>query len=150
MKKVFLFAVILPLTGLAGASPDIRYDAKAWRTVQTCDVQTLSGSMADHVRQLVAVKFNFRGKKIRHLKPSWYECSIWQPVPDKKGKFSDVRVMVAKKDLNAFKSIPVDPTSGEAVLYGRVERDADANFLFVRLIGRNVTIDAAGNATVTW
>jgi hypothetical protein len=31
-----------------------------------------------------------------------------------------------------------------------VARDADANFFFVRLIGRKAIVDPAGNATVDW
>jgi hypothetical protein len=150
MKKTFLFATILSLACVAGAAPGIRYDAKTWRSVQTFDVQTLSHSMPAHVRQLVAVKFHFRGKDIHHLKPNWYECSIWQTLPGKRGKFADVRVMIAKKDLKAFKSIPVESTAPESVLYGRIEYDVRANFYFLRLIGRSVTVDAAGNANISW
>ncbi len=150
MKKLFLFAVIFSLAGVAGLLGQVRYDAKTWHGVQTYDVQTLSQSMAAHIRQLVAVKFNFRGKNIHHLKPNWYESSLWQPVPGKRGKFADVRVMIAKRDLKTFKSIPIESTGPETILYGRVERDPEANFFFVRLIGNSATLDAAGNATVTW
>jgi hypothetical protein len=150
MKRIFLVAAILPLVAAAGAAPGVRYDAKTWRSVQTYDVQTLSQSMPAHVRQLLAVKFNFRGKDIHHLKPNWYESSLWQTIPGKRGKFSDIRVMVAKKDLKAFKSIPIESTAPETILYGRVEYDVRANFYFIRLVGRNVIVDAAGNATVTW
>jgi hypothetical protein len=150
MKKLFLFAVIFSFAGVAGVFCQVRYDAKTWHSVQTYDVQTLSQSMAAHIRQLVAVKFNFRGKDIHHLKPNWYESSLWQPVPGKRGKFADVRVMIAKKDLDAFKSIPTKSTGPETILYGRVEHDPEANFFFVRLIGSSATLDGAGNATVTW
>src|ERR1700757_4832700 len=149
MTKGFLFGGFLLLAGTVSIFCDdaIRYDAETWRNVQTYDVQMLSGSMDAHIRQLVALKFNFRGKDIHHLKPNWYEGSLWQPVPGKKGKFVDVRVMVAKKDLIAFKSIPTEPTAPEMTVYGRVERDIEANFLFVRLVGRNAMVDGAGNAT---
>ena len=103
------------------------------------------------MRELVAVKFNFRGKDIHHLKPNWYESSIWQPDPKGKKGFTDVRVMVAKKDLEAFKSITTDSSSGEEItVYGRVLRDFDANFMFVQVMGRKATTDADGGATVSW
>src|SRR5947207_10275245 len=34
--------------------------------------------------------------------------------------------------------------------YGRVEYDGPSKFRFLRLVGRNATIDSAGNASVTW
>jgi hypothetical protein len=37
-----------------------------------------------------------------------------------------------------------------AVLYGRVERDVEANFIFVRPLGRPANADSFGNATITW
>ena len=151
MKRTFPCVTILVI-GAMNAFAGVRYDANTWRGVQTNDARTLSKDLASHTRQLVAVKFNFRGKDIRHLKPSWYQGSIWQTDPDKKGKFADVRVMVAKADLAAFKSLPTEAASfaPELVLYGRVERDAEVNFLFIRLVGRNATVDATGNATVSW
>src|SRR5947209_18206925 len=129
---------------------DVRYDAKVWRAVQTYDLNTLSKSLDAHNRELVAVKCNFRGKDIHHMKPNWYESSIWQSIPGERGKFAHVSVMVAKPDLAAFKSIPTDSSGTEITLYGRVERDVQANFTFVRLVGRNAIVDGAGNATVTW
>jgi len=59
--------------------------------------------------------------------------------------------MVAKKDLSAFKSIKTESGGDDFVLYGRVERDIEANFFYVRLIGRTASgPDAKGNATVVW
>ena len=153
MKKAFSLVVTFILIGPGNAfCAGVRYDAKTWREVQTYDVNALSKNLASHVRELVAVKFNFRGKDIHHLKPNWYESSIWQINPEQKGKFSDVRVMVSKADLSAFKSIPTEsaPSAPALVLYGRVQRDAEANFLFVGLVGRNATVDSAGNAVVSW
>jgi hypothetical protein len=83
------------------------------------------------------------------MKPNWYESSIWQPIPGQSGKFAHVSVMVAKKDLSAFKSIPENTSSSEITLYGRVECDVDSKFRFLRLVGRNATTDGARNATVT-
>jgi hypothetical protein len=150
MKRTINLVLIFTFCGVLGARSQIRYDAKTWRNVQTLDVQTLSKSMSSRVRQLVGIKCNFRGKDIHHMQPNWYESSIWAPSADKNGKFTDVRVMVAKKDLDAFKSLPIDSSGPEMTLYGRVERDVGANFFFVRLVGRNATVDSSGNAVVTW
>ncbi len=123
---------------------------KNWKGVETLDVATLKKNMADHVRKIVGIRFNSRGKDIHHMKPNWYESSIWQPNPDGKG-FVDVRVMVAKKDLAAFKAITTNAQSAEALtVYGEVLRDSEAKFLFVRLMGRNATVDAHGDAMVSW
>ena len=107
--------------------------------------------MGGHARDLVAVKFTFRGKDIHHLKPNWYESSIWQPDPNGRKGFSNMRVMVAKKDLDAFKSITTNAgAQDEMTVYGRVLRDFDSNFFFVQLLGRNLVTDPNGNATISW
>ena len=152
MKRTLIVFVALLIGVLNAFAAGVRYDAKTWSAVQTYDVTTLSKSLASHMRELVGVRFYFRGKDIHHMKPNWYESSVWQTSPEKKGKVADVRVMVSKADLSAFKSIPTEAASPapELVLYGRVERDAEANFLFIRLVGRNATVDSSGNATVGW
>jgi hypothetical protein len=38
----------------------------------------------------------------------------------------------------------------EVTVYGRIEKDPDNNLKHLRLIGRKVETDAAGNATVDW
>jgi hypothetical protein len=144
IESVFVF-----LVAVGTASAQVKYDARTWQAVQTYDVMTLSKNFEAHTRELVGVKCNFRGKDIHHMKPNWYESSIWQPIPGQSGKFAHVSVMVGKKDLDAFKSIPTN-TAGEITLYGRVEYDVASKFRFLRLVGRNVSTDAAGNATVTW
>jgi hypothetical protein len=150
MKRVLLLLITVFLgTEIIWAAP-VRYDAKAWRSVQTYDVATMSKNLEGHVRELVGLKCNFRGKDIRHMKPNWYQSSVWQPIAGESGKFADVPAMVAKPDLKAFKSIPTDSSGGEITLYGRVEYDVAARYYFVRLVGRNVATDSAGNATVTW
>jgi hypothetical protein len=150
MKKnllVVAFACVLPI-GSLGAST--RIPAKMWHGVQTYDVRALSENLRSHTRELVAVKFNFRGKDIHHLKPNWYNSSIWQRDPTGK-RPSDVRVMIARKDLPAFKSITTDAaSSAEITVYGRVLWDSENNFTFVQLIGRNATADGSGNAIVSW
>lgn len=152
MKYTCLFFGVLLANSLTVAlgAPPVRYEEKVWRAVQTYDVVTLSKNLDAHTRELMAVKFNFRGKDIRHMKSNWYECSIWQPIPGQSGKFADVPVMVAKPDLNAFKSIPTSSSGAEMTIYGRVEYDVERNWRFLRLVGRNATVDAAGNATMSW
>jgi hypothetical protein len=90
------------------------------------------------------------GKDIHHMKPNWYESSVWQNIPGERDKFAHISVMVAKPDSPAFKSIATDSSGAEIPLYGRIERDIGANFTFLRLVGRNATLDSAGNATVSW
>ncbi len=151
MRNALVFSAILLLNSatLMRGAP-VRYEAKTWRAVQTYDLVALSENLDGHMRELVAVKCNFRGKDIHHTKPNWYESSIWQAVPGESGKFEHISVMVARPDLKAFKSIPADSSGSEITLYGRVEYDAASKFRFLRLVGRNATTDAAGNATVTW
>jgi hypothetical protein len=150
MKRIplLLIALFVSIEVLSAAA--VRYDAKTWRAVQTYDAAALSKNLDGHVRELVAIKCNFRGKDIRHTKPNWYQSSVWQPIAGQSGKFADVPVMVAKDDLKPFKSIPTDSSGGEITLYGRVEYDVASRYYFVRLVGRNATTDSAGNATVTW
>ena len=149
MKKIFVS--LLVFIAVSPLFADMHFDAKIWRGLQTYDVRTLNKNIDAHVNELVAVHFNFRGKDIHHLKPGWYESSIWQPDPEGRKGFSEVRVMVSKDDLKIFKSLPTDSSSGaEITVYGRVRRDADAKFVFVRLIGRNTTVDANGKVTVSW
>ena len=152
MKKLLRAALFFTtLVCATSAFAGTRIDAKTWNKLQTYDVRALAPKMESHIRELVAVKFTFRGKDIHHLKPNWYESSIWQPDPKGKKGFTDVRVMIAKKDLKAFKSITTDSSAGaEMTVYGRVLRDFDAHFLFVQLLGRNTVVDPAGNATISW
>jgi hypothetical protein len=151
MKKIALSTLLLICVGWLPAFAATRVDAKAWNKVQTYDVRTLAPQMGGHARELVTVKFTFRGKDIHHLKPNWYESSIWQPDPNGQKGFSHLRVMVAKRDLEAFKSITTDGGSNEEMtVYGRVLRDSDANFFFVELLGRNLVTDGSGNATISW
>jgi hypothetical protein len=147
MKKIF--AGILILVAVSSAFAAARFDAKTWHKVQSYDVKTLSKNLADHTGQLVEIHFQFRGKDIHHMKPNWYEGSIWQTGGEGKKGFANVRVMVAKKDLPAFKSLPIS-AGADMTVYGKVLRDSDANFMFVRLIGRNTIVDPAGNVTVSW
>ena len=109
------------------------------------DVVTLSKYLDQHMGEQIAVLCHSRGKDIRHLKPNWYESSIWQPDPEKRGKFAIVRVMIAKKDLDAFKAIPTVGSSDGIILQGHVEHDVQANFSFLRLIYSNAPRDTSAH-----
>ena len=151
MKKTLYLGVILSFAGALSVFCGQQFDAAAWRGVQTYDVPALQKIESSLVGKVVGVRINYRADRIRHLKPNWYESSIWRYRPGEKDKFTFLRVMVAKKDLPSFKSLPTDfksPT--EIVVYGQVGRDTEANFLFVRLLGRTVILDPSGKATVDW
>jgi hypothetical protein len=151
MRKLLFLGLLAAPVLVATSFGEMKVEAKNWQRLQTYDVRTLAPILGDHNRELIALKFTFRGKDIRHLKPNWFECSLWQPDPNARKHFADVRVMVAKADLDAFKSITTDASSGqEMTLYGTILRDFDSHYVFVRLVGRNVTLDSAGNATVSW
>jgi hypothetical protein len=149
MKTILI--TITTLICLSNAMAGPRFDAAAWRNVQTYDVPTLLKQEASLIGRIVAVKFHYRSEKLRHLAPSWYEASIWQHDPKAKSGFSALRVMVAKNDVPDFKTIPFDFNSmTDLTLYARVEKDPDNNLTHLRLLGRKVSLDAAGNATVDW
>ena len=152
MKRFVLltFMMVLLTGAVIFAAKPVRYDARVWQAVQTYDLAVLSKDLEAHTRELVGVKCSFRGKDIRHMKPNWYQSSIWQPIPGESGKFAHVAVMVGKADLDAFKAIPTNSGGGEITIYGRVEYDLATKYRFLRLVGKNVSTDAAGNATVTW
>jgi hypothetical protein len=148
--KTFLMT-IAALVLASGALAGQHFDAVAWRNVQTYEVPTLLKEEASFIGRIVAVRFNYRSEKLRHLQPNWYEASLWQRDPKAKNGFSALRVMVAKEDLEAFQTITSDFRSGAQITaYGRVERDPEANFIYLRLLGRKVVMDAAGNPTVVW
>ena len=151
MKKTLCLAVILACAGASSAFCGQQFAAASWRGVPTYDLPALQKIESSLVGKVVGVRINYRGDRISHPKPSWYEGSIWRYRPGEKDKFPFLRVMVAKQDLPSFKSITTDFKSpAEIVVYGEVGRDTQANFLFVRLLGRKVTLDASGNATVDW
>jgi len=149
VKKILL--TIVALTLVTGAPAGQRFDAATWRNVQTYDVPTLLKQEASLVGKIVAVRFHYRSEKLRHLAPSWYEASIWQHDPKAKSGYSALRVMVAKKDVPDFKTIPSDFNSmTELTVYGRIEKDPENNLTHLHLLGRKITADASGNATLDW
>jgi hypothetical protein len=149
MKTVLI--TLATLICLSSAIAGRRFDAAAWRNVQTYDLPILLKQEASLIGKVVAVRFQYRSAKLRHLAPNWYEASIWQHDPNAKSGFSALRVMIAKADVPAFESITSDFKSmAEVTVYGRIEKDPDNNLTQLRLIGRKVALDAAGNATVDW
>lgn len=148
--KIILTTIAI-LICLSSAMAGRRFDAAAWRDVQTYDVLTLLKQEASLVGKVVAVRFHYRSAKVHHLAPNWDEASIWQHDPKAKNGFSAQRVMVAKADVRAFETITSDFKSmTDVTVYGRIEKDPDNNETELRLIGRKVVLDAAGNATVDW
>ena len=146
-----ILTTIATLICLTSAIAGQRFDAAAWRNVQTYDVPTLLKQEASLIGKIVAVRFHYRSEKLRHLAPSWYEASIWQHDPKAKSGYSALRVMVAKKDVPDFKTIPSDFNSmTDMTVYGRIEKDPDNNLTNLRLLGRKITTDASGNVTVDW
>ena len=149
MKTVLI--VVAAVIGLTNAFAGPRFDAATWKTVQTYDVPTLLKQEASLIGKIVAVRFHYRSDKLRHFQPNWYEASIWQHDPTARKGFSAVQVVVAKKDVPAFKAITSDFNSmAEVKIYGRVEKDPDNNIAQLRLLGTKVTTDAAGNVTIDW
>jgi hypothetical protein len=149
MKTILI--TILALAFAPSAFSSQRFDAATWRGVQTYDVSPLLKQEASLMGKIVAVRFNYRSKKLRGIKPSWYEASVWQHDPTAKKGFAGLRVIVAKKDRAAFESITPDFRSAESLtLYGRIERDPDNNLAQLRVIGRKAEVDPSGNATVDW
>jgi hypothetical protein len=148
--KIILIAIAI-LTCLSSAIAGQRFDAATWSNVQTYDVPALLKQEGSLIGKIVAVKFHYRSEKLRHLQPSWYEAAIWQHDPKAKNGYSALRVMVLKNDVPDFKTIPFDFNSmTELTAYARVEKDPDNNLTYLRLLGRKVSLDAAGNATVDW
>lgn len=148
--KASLIAIFV-LAGLTSAFAGQRIDAATWKKVLTYDAATLLKQEGSLIGQVVGVRFNYRSGKLRHFNPRWYEAVLWQPDPNAHGGYSGVRVMIDKKDVPAFETITSDFHSGaELTVYGHVEKDADNNFVQVRLLGRKATLDAAGTATLDW
>jgi hypothetical protein len=151
MKKIITLAVLLSLLSVTDAVFAQRIDAATWRNVETFDVVTLKPIQEMQIGKLVRVRFNYRSKKIRHIKPNWYEASLWQPNPQERTGYSYVRVFIAKKDLPDFESLPDNFKSREKlVVYGRVSKDAEANYVFIRLLGRKAILDPGGDAVIVW
>lgn len=130
-----------------------RFDAKTWASLQKSDVKTLSKdrNLDAHVGQLVELHFQFRSEELRHLKPNWYQASVWQAAPEGRRGFVSVPVMIANTDLKAFESFTTDHrATGDLKLYGQVLFDFGINYVFIRVIGTNSFVDGEGKTNVTW
>ena len=148
--KIFLTA-ILGLTSLTTLFAGQRVDAVAWKSVQTYDVPTLLKQEASLIGKIVAVRFHYRSAKLRHSYPRVYEGAIWQRESNSTKGYSGLQVAVLKENLKAFETFTSDSNSAaELTVYAIVEKHPDANAARLRLIGRKVTTDAAGNATIDW
>jgi hypothetical protein len=149
MKTILLVLILASIATVTGFTAE-PITVKNWNGVQTYDVADLKKNMESQIRKIVGVRFTFRGKDIHHMKPNWYESSIWQANPNGKG-FVDLRVMVAKKHLPMFKAITTNAQSSEVMTaYGEVLRDSEAKYFFLRLLGTHATPDGSGNAAVSW
>jgi hypothetical protein len=149
MKTILI--AISALISLTNAFAGQRFDAATWKSVKTYDVPTLLEQEASLINRIVAVRFHYRSEKLRHLQPTWYEASIWQHDPKAKKGYSALRVIVAKNDIPAFQTITSDfHAMTDVTVYARVEKDPDNNQAQLRLLGRKVVLDPAGNATVDW
>lgn len=130
-----ILTAILTLAFVASAFSGPRPESTP-RNLPTFDVPAFLEQQGTLLNRTVAVRFHYRSEKIRHLLPNWYQAALWQRDAKAKSGFSFVRVMVAKKDLAAFKSIPSDFQSAtELTAYGRVERDPEATYIYLRLLG---------------
>jgi hypothetical protein len=130
-----------------------RFDAKSWATLQRFDVRTLSKdrTLEANVGRLVELHFQFRSKEVRHLKPNWYQASVWQAAPEGKRGFVSVPVMIANADLKAFNAFTTDyRATADTKIYGRVLYDFEINYTFVRVIGINTFVDGEGYTNVMW
>jgi hypothetical protein len=149
MKTISIAICALLCLGNALAGP--RGDAGAWKNVKTYDLPTLLREEASLIGRIVAVRFHYRSEKLRHLEPNWYEASLWQHDPKAKNGYSALRVFVAKQDVPAFQTITSDFNAmTELTVYGRIEKEPERNQAYLRLLGRKVASDAAGNATIDW
>lgn len=158
MKHVF-FALFLCAAAVGSFAGQVkifagaRFDSKEWAKLQKLDVRTLSKERAleANVGRLVELHFQFRSKELRHLKPNWYQASVWQTAPEERRGFVSVPVMIASSDLNSFLTFTTDHrAAADLKVYGQVLYDFGINFTFVRLIGTNTFIDSDGYTNVTW
>ena len=142
-------ATFLSATAVPAAQ---RINAKAWRAVKTYDMPALQKAEPLPLRQVIGLRFNYRARDIRHLKPNWFYSSVWSAARHgDRVDFTHVPVMVAKADLPAFRKLPTDPEAGGKFIgYGQVLRDVDANYIFLRLLGTKAKRDARGHASVSW
>jgi hypothetical protein len=135
MKPIFISIALLAFASSVFAQQTPTPESTP-RNLPTFDVPAFLEQQGTLLGRTVAIRFHYRSEKLRHLRPNWYEASLWQRDPKAKKGFSFVRVMVAKKDLAGFKTIPSDFQSAvELTAYGRVERDPEAHYVYLRVQG---------------
>ena len=143
--------LLLVLVSASSAEAAERISAKAWGKVGTYDMRALQQLEPLPMRQIVGVRFNYRHSTIRHLKPNWFQSSIWRYTRGEKDDFDYIQVMVAKADLEAFRALPTDFRAGSNfVVYGQILKDQEAGFTFLRLLGTKVQRGKRGVVTVSW
>lgn len=159
MSRIHAMFVSLVLLGCVAYAGQVRifsgarFDAKTWARLQKVDVKTLSKdrTLDANVGRLVELRFQFRSKELRHLKPNWYQASVWQAAPEERRGFVSVPVMIANTDLKAFETFTTDHRArADLKLYGQVLYDFGINYVFIRVIGTNTFVDADGMTNVTW
>ena len=158
MKSAFVALVVAFSTAIAFAAQvrifaGARFDPKTWATLEKVDVKTLGQErgLESHVGRLVELHFQFRSKELRHIKPNWWQASVWQPAPEGHRGFASVPVMIANTDLKAFDGFTTDHRqTADLKVYGQVLYDLGMNYTFVRVIGTNVFVDGEGYRNVTW
>jgi hypothetical protein len=151
-----LLAGVVAVSALSGQVKmfsGARFDSKTWATLEKFDVRTLGKgrTLEARMNRLVELHFQFRAKEVRHLKPNWYQASVWQVAPEERRGFVSVPVMIANTDVKAFEAFTTDPSAtADLKIYGQVLYDFSINYVFVRAIGTNAFIDGDGYANVTW
>src|SRR5579864_4024233 len=141
MKAVIVAVILVTAASAFGGRVIVfagaRFDANAWARLEMFDVRTLSKdrTLDAHVNRLVELHFQFRAKEVRHLKPNWYQASIWQPAPEGRRGFVGVPVMISNTDVKAFEAFTTDPkATADLKIYGQVLYDFSMNYVFVRVI----------------
>jgi len=151
---VALVALITAMPAFAGQVrifAGARFDSKAWAKLQRFDVRTLERALDANVGRLVELHFQFRSTELRHLKPNWYQASLWQAAPEGRRGFVSVPVMISAADLNSFMAFTTDHrATADLKIYGQVLYDFGINYTFVRVIGTNTFVDSEGWINVTW
>ena len=151
MRKIACLALLLALIAGSTATAAERINAKTWRRVKTYDMRALQQLEPLPMRQIVGVRFNYRHETIRHLKPNWFQGSIWHYSRGETDDFDYIQVMVSKPDVEAFRALPSDFRAGKKfVVYGQILKDQEAGFTFLRLLGTRVKRGKGGVVTVSW
>jgi hypothetical protein len=150
VKRAFALIAIVTFFGARSVFCSEKLDPITWHSLQTYDVSALKKIAELQVGKIVGVRCHFRSKRIQHVKPSWYEATLWHHDPqNRRTPFSYIRVKVARKDLPAFDSLPSDFKSGPPMtIYGEVQKDDES--AFVRLIGRRVNRGSDRSVTISW